>query len=130
MNAKPLWGPIETPDGVWIPGPHGVSGESEIYGGISGGVGIIESGGEAILTDVGYRTTPEYPPGVLDTAFIEQRHELLAHLDRDSLEVLLKDQRVCAGTCADIEEWPVEALFEPLDQFATVVEIERLDRVF
>jgi glyoxylase-like metal-dependent hydrolase (beta-lactamase superfamily II) len=67
MNAKPLWGPIETPDGVWIPGPHGVSGASEIYGGISGGIGIIESGGEAILTDVGYRTTPEYPPGVLDT---------------------------------------------------------------
>ena len=67
MKAKPLWGPIETPDGVWVPGPHGVSGASEIYPGISGGVGIIENGGEALLTDVGYRTTQEYPPGVLDT---------------------------------------------------------------
>ena len=67
MKAKPLWGPVETPEGVWIPSPHGVSGESEIYPGISGGVGIIESGGEAILTDVGYRTSQEYPPGVLST---------------------------------------------------------------
>ena len=67
MRAKPLWGPVETPEGVWIPSPHGVSGESEIYPGISGGVGIIESGGEAILTDVGYRTSQEYPPGVLST---------------------------------------------------------------
>lgn len=67
MRANPLWGPVETPDGVWIPGPHGVSGGSERTPAISGGVGIIESGGEAVLTDVGYRTPPEYPPGVLDT---------------------------------------------------------------
>lgn len=67
MHAKPLWGPVETPDGVVIPGPHGVSAASEVYPGISSGVFLIESGGEAILTDPGYRTGPEYPPGVLDT---------------------------------------------------------------
>jgi len=44
-----------------------VSGDSEIYPGISGGVEIIESGGEAIFTNVRYRNAPEYPPGVLDT---------------------------------------------------------------
>lgn len=67
MNAKPLWGPVETPDGVFVPGPHGVSGESEIYPGISSGVALIVSGNEAVLTDPGYRTAAEYPPGVLQT---------------------------------------------------------------
>lgn len=67
MDANPLWGPTETPDGVFIPGPHGVSGDSELYPGISSGVALIVSGNEALLTDPGYRTAPEYPPGVLQT---------------------------------------------------------------
>jgi len=67
MRAKPLWGPVETPDGVFVPGPHGVSARSEVYPGISSGVVLVENGGEALLTDPGYRTDPEYPPGVLDT---------------------------------------------------------------
>ena len=66
MATKLLWATIETPDGVVIPGPHGVSSESELYPGISSMVAFIISGGEVLMTDPGIRTRPEYPSGVLD----------------------------------------------------------------
>lgn len=57
---------VETPDGVVIPGPHGVSSGSEThYPGISGMVALIVSGGEALLIDSGMRTAPGSPGGVL-----------------------------------------------------------------
>ena len=67
MQARPLWGPIETPDGVFIPGPHGTSSEALVYPGNSSAVALLISGGDALLIDSGFRSGPEYPPGVLDT---------------------------------------------------------------
>lgn len=66
MATQMLWATIETPDGIVIPGPHGVSSESELYPGISSMVAFIISGGEVLMTDPGIRTRPEYSSGVLD----------------------------------------------------------------
>jgi glyoxylase-like metal-dependent hydrolase (beta-lactamase superfamily II) len=66
MYAKPLWTVIETPDGLVVPGPHGTSGVSEIYPGISSTIILIINGGEVLMVDTGMRTNPEYPRGVLD----------------------------------------------------------------
>lgn len=63
---KLLWATIETPDGVVLPGPHGTSAASEIYPGISSAIQVIASGGEALITDPGFRTDPSYPSGVID----------------------------------------------------------------
>ncbi|CAA9455174.1 MAG: hypothetical protein AVDCRST_MAG02-1500 [uncultured Rubrobacteraceae bacterium] len=79
MATKPLWATVETPDGIVIPGPHGVSAESELYPGISSMVAFIISGGEAIMTDPGMRTRSEYPSGVLD--------EVCGILDRRNLRL-------------------------------------------
>lgn len=67
MATEKLWATIDTPDGVVIPGPHGVSAASEVYGGISSMVAFVISGGEALITDPGFRTGATYPAGVLDT---------------------------------------------------------------
>lgn len=66
MATQLLWGTIETPDGLFIPGPHGTSAESELYPGISSAVAFIISGGEALMMDSGYRPRPGYTTGVLD----------------------------------------------------------------
>ena len=63
---KILVATIETPDGVVIPGPHGVSSGSEThYPGISSMVALIASGGEGLLIDSGSRTAEGSPHGVL-----------------------------------------------------------------
>lgn len=82
MHAKPLWAVMETPDGVFIPGPHGTSAASRIYPGISSGVALIANGGEALIVDPGCRTIPEYPAGVLDTicTILDQRRLRLKYL--------------------------------------------------
>lgn len=67
MRARPLWGPIDTPDGIFVPGPHGTSSEALVYPGNSSAIALLESGGEALLVDSGFRSGAEYPPGVLDT---------------------------------------------------------------
>ncbi len=67
MSAPPLWGPIETPDGIVVPGPHGVSAESRVRPETSSTVSIVTDNGEAVVIDTGRRTAPEYPPGVFDT---------------------------------------------------------------
>ncbi len=82
MATKMLWATVETPDGVVIPGPHGVSVESEFYPGISSMVAFIISGGEVLMTDPGIRTRPEYPSGVLDKVceILDQRNLRLKYI--------------------------------------------------
>jgi glyoxylase-like metal-dependent hydrolase (beta-lactamase superfamily II) len=60
-----LWAEMETPDGIILPGPHGTSAASEIYPGISSAIQFIISGGEALMTDPGFRTVADYPSGVV-----------------------------------------------------------------
>lgn len=55
MDERPLRGPIETPDGVVIPGPHGVADDAR-NAVTESGVALIESDGEALLVDTGRRT--------------------------------------------------------------------------
>lgn len=90
MPATPLWGPIETLDGVVIPGPHGVSAASRVRPGTSSTVSIVADSGEAILVDAGRRTAPEYPPGVfeticeeLDSRGLDLRYVFLTHFHYD-----------------------------------------------
>lgn len=57
MDVGPLRGPVETPDGVAIPGPHGVADDARPPV-TESGVYLLESRGEALLVDTGRRTDP------------------------------------------------------------------------
>lgn len=57
MEARPLRGRVETPDGLAIPGPHGVADDARSPV-TESGVYLLESRGEALLVDAGLRAEP------------------------------------------------------------------------
>ena len=78
MDARPLRGPIETPDGIAVPGPHGV-GDDARSPVTESGVYLLESRGEALLIDSGLRAdrTGGSPTGDI----VEER------IDREGLDL-------------------------------------------
>lgn len=57
MDVGPLRGPVETPDGIAVPGPHGVADDARTPV-TESGVYLLESCGEALLVDTGRRAGP------------------------------------------------------------------------
>ena len=61
MDTRPLRGPVETPDGLAVPGPHGVAADGRTPV-TESGVYLVESDGEALLIDTGLRADPGGSP--------------------------------------------------------------------
>lgn len=57
MDTRPLRGPVETPDGLAVPGPHGVANDARNPV-TESGIYLVESDGEALLVDTGLRADP------------------------------------------------------------------------
>jgi len=70
MDVGPPRGPVKTPDGIAVPGPHGVADDARIPV-TESGVALVESRGEALLVDTGRRTDPASGSVTLDA--IEDR---------------------------------------------------------
>ncbi len=114
---RTLWAVMETPDGIFIPGPHGVSAGSEVYPGVSAGISIIISGNEALITDPGVRSVPEYPSGVLNKLceIIDSRNLNLKyiyqthwHFDHTANSQFMKDRYGAEVVCHPRERAIIE----------------------
>ena len=83
MDGRPLRGPVETPDGLAVPGPHGVA--DDIRTPVTeSGVYLLESDGEALLVDTGRRNDT-----VEGSATVDLVEEYLERRDLDLRTVLL-----------------------------------------
>lgn len=82
MDPRPLRGPVETPDGMVVPGPHGVADDARNPV-TESGVALVESGGEALLVDSGRRAASTGSPTL---ALVEER---IDRCDIDLSTVLL-----------------------------------------
>jgi glyoxylase-like metal-dependent hydrolase (beta-lactamase superfamily II) len=77
MSARSIREAIETPDGIVVPGPHGVADDAR-NAVTESGVALVESDGEALLVDTGRRREPTGSPV---TGVVEER------IDRRGLDL-------------------------------------------
>jgi glyoxylase-like metal-dependent hydrolase (beta-lactamase superfamily II) len=89
MDARPLHGPVETPDGLGIPGPHGVADDARTPV-TESGVYLIERRGEALLVDTGRRVdapggsaSVDLVEGYLERRDLDLRTVVLTHYHYD-----------------------------------------------
>ncbi len=83
MDTRSLRGPVETPDGLGIPGPHGVTADARTPV-TESGVYLVENRGEALLVDTGRRDDT-----IEGSASVDLVEEYLERRDLDLRTVLL-----------------------------------------
>ena len=87
MDARPLRGLVETPDGIAVPGPHAVAAALDPV--TESGVYLLESHGEVLLVDTGRRDdeegslTVDLVEGYLERTGFDLRTVLLTHYHYD-----------------------------------------------
>lgn len=110
MDGGPLRGPVETPDGIAVPGPHGVADDARAPV-TESGVSLLESRGEALLVDTGRRTDPASGSATLDA--VEDR---LARRGLDLGTVLLTHYDHVGHAKVLAERYDAEVVCHPADR--------------
>ncbi|MFC6939933.1 MBL fold metallo-hydrolase [Salinirubellus sp. GCM10025818] len=111
MGTRPIRGPIETPDGIVVPGPHGVADDAR-NAVTESGVSLVESDGEALLVDTGRRREPTGSPAIdiveerIDRRGLDLSTVVLTHYHYDHV----------GNAAAIVERHDAEVVCHPADR--------------